>query len=340
MADTFDTEIPVSPFYGNEIKSFDKKAVLRYLAFTFGVAYAIQAGVALLYKIGQPIVGQLVMSVMMFVPMLGVIVSGRGLRGLGWKPGFRRNLGRLLVAWFAPLILTLAGAALYFAVFPDHFDISGAALIRSVGEDALAQLEQKGLSYPMYIAIAAAQCLFYAPALNAGAALGEEVGWRGFLYPQLRARFGRRGGMLLGGVIWGAWHWPLIWLIGYEYGTDYFGFPVVGMLLFLLFTVSLGIITDRLYETGGSIWIPAVLHGSINAAATLPAAVCAVGTGSAILLGPVPNGLLAGLPIIAVALVMLISAGKNGAKTPDTAESDPAVPAADEPAVDPVDDPR
>ena len=73
------------------------------------------------------------------------------------------------------------------------------------------------------------------------AALGEEIGWRGFLYPQLEAGVGRRKGWILGGIIWGAWHWPLIWLIGYEYGAaagnsvGYAGFPVTGMLLFLLF---------------------------------------------------------------------------------------------------------
>ena len=144
----------------------------------------------------------------------------------------------------------------------------------------------------------------YAPLINTVVALGEELGWRGFLYPQLNARFGRKTSRLLGGVIWGAWHWPLIWLTGYEYGAAYFGFPVVGMLLFCFITVGLGILHDRLYEISGSIWVPALFHGAINAAATLPAAICLTDTGSARLLGPAPNGLLAGLPfLIAAAMV-------------------------------------
>ena len=143
-------------------------------------------------------------------------------------------------------------------------------------------------------------------------ALGEEIGWRGFLYPQLKARFGRRRGWLLGGVIWAAWHWPLIWLIGYEYGAaagnaaGYFGFPVTGMLLFCVIAAGWGILHDALYEKSGTIWVPALLHGAINAAGTLPLAVCLPDSGSARLLGPEPMGILAGLPfLIAAAAVFL-----------------------------------
>lgn len=42
--------------------------------------------------------------------------------------------------------------------------------------------------------------------------LGEEVGWRGFLYPELKDRDGWFAGALVVGVIWAVWHWPL-WLI-------------------------------------------------------------------------------------------------------------------------------
>ncbi|MBO4367338.1 MAG: CPBP family intramembrane metalloprotease, partial [Clostridia bacterium] len=137
------------------------------------------------------------------------------------------------------------------------------------------------------------------------------IGWRGFLYPQLKARFGRRKGWLLGGAIWGAWHWPLIWLIGYEYGkaagnsAGYALFPLSGMLLFCVITAGWGILHDRLYEKTCTIWVPALFHGAVNAAAALPLAVCLTDTGSARLLGPAPMGILAGLPFLAAAAVIL-----------------------------------
>lgn len=283
---------------------FNKAQVTKYLVWTFVPAYLIQAGVALLYQRGQSAVGRLVMAAMMFVPTLGVLLAGGKLKELGWRPQLKKNLRAILIAWFVPALLTALGAALYLLVFPDHFDLSG----RNLGEEALAQLQAQGLSYGQYLLISAAAGLLYGPLINTFAALGEEIGWRGFLYPQLKARYGKRPGWLLGGCIWGAWHWPLIWLIGYEYGTDYPGFPVTGMLLFCVITVAYGILCDRLYERSGSIWLPALCHGAINAAAGLPFALYYTDKGAFRLLGPAPNGLLAGLPFLLAALLLFLRA--------------------------------
>ena len=276
---------------------FNRARVLKYLAWAFGLAYAIQVGAAFIANSGNLMLGRLIIAGMMFVPTLAVLLVGGSLRGMGWDPQLKKNWKSFLIAWLAPVVLTAVGAALYFLVFPAHFDLSGAG----VGEEALAQLREQGVSYPLYLLIASVSGVTYAPVINTFFALGEELGWRGFLYPQLRARFGTKKGRLLGGVIWGAWHWPLIWLTGYEYGADYFGFPIVGMLLFCVITAGWGILHDWLYERSGSIWVPALFHGAINAAATLPAAVCLADTGSARLLGPAPNGILAGLPLMILA---------------------------------------
>ena len=291
-------------------KEFDKSRVVKYLVWTFALAYLIQFGVGLLYQRGNMLIGQLVMAGMMFVPMLGVLLSGGKLSGMGWRLQIKKNIKAILIGWFVPAVLTAIGAALYFIIFPGHFDLSGS----SMGPAALEQLKVQGISYPMYVLISLVSSLTYAPLLNTFVSLGEEIGWRGFLYPQLRAKLGREKGWLLGGIIWGAWHWPLIGLIGYEYGTEYFGFPVVGMLVFCVFTIAMGILCDWLYEQSGSIWVPSICHGAINAAGTLPLAICLPNTGSARLLGPMPNGLIAGLPILITAVLL-------GRKEPSTENS-------------------
>ena len=76
-------------------------------------------------------------------------------------------------------------------------------------------------------------------------------------------------------------------------------------LLFIVIAAGWGILHDRLYEKSGTIWLPAVFHGAINAAATLPLTVCLANTGSARLLGPAPMGLLAGVPFLIAAAVVL-----------------------------------
>jgi membrane protease YdiL (CAAX protease family) len=291
--------------------AYNKKQVIRYLLWTFVPAYVIQIVAAIVYLHVNLTVGQLIIAAMMFVPMLGAKLSGAKLRDMGWNPGIKQNIKPMLIAWLSPLVLTAVGAGLYFLVFPSHFDMSGQFVISAAGEDALKQTEAQGLSYPVMILINVLSSLFYGPFINALPALGEETGWRGFLYPQLKARFGRRKGRLLGGFIWGSWHWPLIWLIGYEYGaaagnpSGYFGFPFSGMLLFCVITIGWGIMHDWLYEKSGTIWAPALFHGAINAAATLPLLICKADTGSARLLGPASVGMLAGLPFLVVAAVLL-----------------------------------
>lgn len=302
----------------NEI-TYDKIQTRKYLIWTFSIAWVMQVGAALLYRNGPAVIAQLLMPMIMFAPLLGVLLSGRSLSGMGWKPHFKGKVKTLLMAWFLPALLTAIGAAIYFAVFPGHFDLSGDYLAANGGAEALAQMEAQGVSYFQYVLNAIVSCLTYGPLINMFAAVGEEAGWRGFLYPQLKLKFGRKKGWLIGGVIWGIWHWPLIWLIGYEYGTDYVGFPIVGMLAFCIITIALGIVCDWMYEKSGNIWIPSIFHGAVNAAAAVPMALCLANTGSMRLLGPAPNGMLAGIPIIAFAVILfmkkteVLSRGKDAA---------------------------
>ena len=292
--------------------SFNKKGTIKYLAWTFLIAWVMQAVAAVLYRNGVAIiVWQLLVGVMMFVPLLGVLLSGQSLSGMGWKPCLKGKIKLFLAAWFLPAVLTAIGTALYFAVFPGHFDMSGDALAASAGAEALEQMQSQGLTYPVYVLSSVIGCLTYAPLVNMLLAVGEEAGWRGFLYPQLKAKFGKRQGWLLGGVIWGMWHWPLIWLIGYEYGTDYMGFPIVGMLIFCIFTTAVGVLCDWLYEKTNCIWIPSIFHGAINAAGTVPVAICIANTGSVILFGPAPIGVLAGLPLIICAMILFVKSVKD-----------------------------
>ena len=71
--------------------------------------------------------------------------------------------------------------------------------------------------------------MILAPAINMFPALGEEAGWRGYMMPRLKERFGLLNGRLLGGVVWGVWHWPLMLLVGYEYGTNFWAHRCWGL---------------------------------------------------------------------------------------------------------------
>lgn len=165
----------------------------------------------------------------------------------------------------------------------------------------------------MYAVISIVSAVAYAPFINMLLAVGEEAGWRGTMYPILKERLGMTKGRIVGGVIWGIWHWPIMLLAGYEYGTAYWGAPVTGPLLFCFITTAMGILFDLSYEKTGCVWVPALCHGAINAFAGVPVFFLAPAYADRLLLGPLMVGLIGGLPLIAAAAAVCISAGRERA---------------------------
>jgi membrane protease YdiL (CAAX protease family) len=123
--------------------------------------------------------------------------------------------------------------------------------------------------------------------------------------PYLTERLGRTKGLILAGCLWAIWHWPLILCGGYEYGTGYWGAPFTGMLLMCAATTALGILLSFLYDKSGSIWAPALAHGAVNAAAGIGILFLRADVTS-LFPGPTPFGLVAGIPLFALAAWALL----------------------------------
>ena len=68
---------------------------------------------------------------------------------------------------------------------------------------------------------------------------------------------------IIGGVIWGLWHAPLT-CIGHNYGTEYPGFPYLGILMMCIFCTLMGIILTFVTEKSGSVWPAAIMHAVNN----------------------------------------------------------------------------
>lgn len=93
---------------------------------------------------------------------------------------------------------------------------------------------------------------------TAVAALGEEIGWRGFLLRTLRP-LGTWPALIITGLVWGPWHAPLI-LLGYNYGTT----NPIGVVLMTVTTTIIGILFGWLRIRSGSIYPSAFAHGALN----------------------------------------------------------------------------
>jgi membrane protease YdiL (CAAX protease family) len=91
-------------------------------------------------------------------------------------------------------------------------------------------------------------------------ALGEEIGWRGFLAPRLDQKLGFTSGAIMTGVIWAVWHFPILLFSDYDSATPrWFAMPC-----FLVLVLSLSVGMSWLRLRSGSLWTGAIAHASIN----------------------------------------------------------------------------
>jgi membrane protease YdiL (CAAX protease family) len=204
---------------------------------------------------------------MMGTPALAAVVvhrilgRGRLLDVLGLRPGpWRRWLPYAFLAWLGPVLLTLVALALAaaFGVFrTDLVTFSGfAEVIAAASGDQPLPLPLGAL-----VALSLVQVLVGA-VINTVPALGEEIGWRGFLYDCLVAWPAWRR-VLVTGVVWGVWHAPLI-LLGYNYpGLP----PALALAFMVVFTTLLAGLLDWLRTASGNVYVTGLAHGAVNAAA-------------------------------------------------------------------------
>ena len=285
----------------------EKQSFALYFFLAFGLAWLCQVyGSLLLLRDGNAAVYRALLSVSMFCPLVAVLAAKRIVlhqsTGIGWKVRGKRRYW--LAAWFGPAVFTVLAALLYFAVFSSRLDLSGSWLVTAYGGemDAETLRSQLGVSNLSYMLETGLLAITLAPPINMLFAVGEEAGWRGYMMPQLKERFGLLNGRLLGGVIWGVWHWPIMLLTGYEYGTNYLGAPVLGLVVWCVVCFALNTLLDWLYEKTGCIWVSAIAHGAFNAVAALFTVLTYPADAYYNVLGPTPIGLIGMLPMLAAAV--------------------------------------
>jgi len=96
--------------------------------------------------------------------------------------------------------------------------------------------------------------------INSVFAIGEEVGWRGFLVPELVNVVSFPVASVISGLAWAAWHYPILIFSDYNAGT-----PVwYGLTCFTVLVVGVSFAYAWLRLRSGSLWTGTILHGSHN----------------------------------------------------------------------------
>jgi uncharacterized protein len=295
------------------INAIDKKRIIVFLVFAFGISWVTGL---ILYLTGglenSPIYeiagGQVSLALIllptfyMFGPAIANIltrwITREGKQNLLLQPNFDRGRWvHFLAAWVLPGVLTIIGMSLFFLVFPRYYD-SGLNTLRQ----QMILAGAGDVSPMMIVAVQTIQAILIAPLLNAIPTFGEEFGWRGYLQPKLMPLGGRKA-VLLTGVIWGVWHWPVI-LMGYNYGFDYFGAPVLGLLAMVWFTIVTGTLFGWVTIKTDNVWPAVIGHGALNGIAAL--SLLFIEGEPSTLLGPTPVGLIGGIGFTIVALIIFL----------------------------------
>jgi len=183
-----------------------------------------------------------------------------------WAEGRLRELkeiiglsGRVLLPYFFAPLVVYGALGIYVALAAPLGLFQFQAYI-----DAIANAIRQ---YPVQDAEALARIAAYAQiagayitavTINAAAALGEEIGWRGYLFRRLGGEADLRNVVIIGAV-WGLWHASATLLLGYNYYYNRW----LGVPLFTAFTTAL---TYPLLLFAKNGVLPAAsLHGALNA---------------------------------------------------------------------------
>ncbi len=206
-----------------------------------------------------------------FLVLAVILHEGGGIRKLisGW--GKWRAGIRWYVIAISPLFIALLAAGVFIVL----------------GGSPIAP--EKTIAFPLLMS-------FFISLITG--AMGEELGWRGFLLARLQLRFNALSSSLIVGVIWVLWHLPLWFLPGY-------GWEMVPYWAFILSAISASILfTWVLKNTGGSLVMASIIHLMMNFGMSL------VGI-TGLLPSPGEGWIIASILFSIYAIIIVLIAGPN-----------------------------
>ncbi len=288
-------------------KLAEKKRLIIFIALTIVIAWIVFLLIpicGLTYGIGLAVV---ITMAAMFVPALSSVltrlITKEGFGNMYLHPHFKGHMRDYLLVYFGPTVLLFLSGAVYFLIFPGSFDPELTAL-----NELVASSGSQGLTASTLLIVQVLIFVVIGPIVNIIPTMGEELGWRGYLLPKLRMFLSDRIALIITGAIWGIWHLPII-VMGHNYGTGYWGYPWLGILAMIVFCIVLGIIEGFISIKLQSSIPAAMIHSTVNAGAALP--IYLIKGSYNMLLGPAITGLIAGLPFIVLAAILLINAGSK-----------------------------
>jgi len=208
----------------------NKKAVSIFLIITFvlsSICYYIRI------KGGDAAAGMT--SILMWCPAIAAFIVHRMFyhkeKVFGWN---KCNVQYIFIGIFVPIIYLGVSYGIYWIANRSSF--TGEIYTKSIG----------------YLLLLVLSSLI--------TATGEEIGWRGFLLPKLANIWNVKIAILISGLIWAVWHFPLMITGLYQSGTS-IGYQLP---MFTIEIIAMTTIMAYLRLKSKSVWPAIILHASHN----------------------------------------------------------------------------
>lgn len=204
-----------------------KKAIITFILLTFALSSIFYFSII---SAGSLQAGNGIFTLLlMWCPAAAAIITSLifygSIRDFGWKTG---KVKYLVLGYIIPVFYCIIAYGIFW--------LTGLGTFNGPIPDIL----------PVFIIIGTFGSVI--------SALGEEIGWRGFLAPQLAKITTFTKVAVISGIVWAVWHFPLIMFSNYNSATPlWYALP-----LFLTSVLGISFMLTWLRLKSGSIW-PAVL---------------------------------------------------------------------------------
>ena len=192
-------------------------------------------------------------GLMMWVPAISAIFTSLihkdSLKTYGWKPG---KIKYLAFSYFVPLLVGITAYGVAWSL----------GIIEFYGDEAsnYKWVRMLGIETPAPVLSGIASKLVSGTLIISVLALGEEIGWSGFLIPELLKTFSIPVTSVIAGLFWSIWHYPAI--IGGIYG---YGVPLALTLIgFTLVLTGISLFKTYYVSKSKSLWPGVLIHTSHN----------------------------------------------------------------------------
>jgi len=194
-----------------------------------------------------------------FAPLVAAFITKfvfqRNLRGLGWGWGKTRYQAAAYgLAFLLPLVTF---SLVWLFGFGGFYDVA----FITEAQTGIADRLGLNITSPWVVMLVLIAAGGTVGMLMAFGGIGEELGWRGFLVPELYKHYDFTKTAVISGAIWAVYHWPLLIF----FNAPRLGISPLPMLaISLVAGVGLSTIMAWFRLRSGSVWTAVIFHMALN----------------------------------------------------------------------------